>query len=268
MAALRRLFGIILVLFAAASLLVSLFTLVQVWRLRNPVLENLQSGLDIISATLETTSEGLAITGQSLDSLQASVTALAGTVDSLGKTLDDTRPIVQTLTVLTEKDMPGAISTAQTSLDAAQQAAKIIDTFLRALTFLVPSAYNPAVPLDVALGRLSDSMDGLPQSFRTIETSLKNTQLNLIAIQIQIDQISGQVVQINASLMDAQKVISQYELLVARLAKFVTQVQARLPYWVDTTIGALTFVSIWLAILQFHYIVKGWKLARSIPKAG
>jgi hypothetical protein len=268
MAVLKRLFGIILVLFAAASLLVSLITLVQVWRLRYPVLENLQSGLDVISATLETTSEGLAITGQSLDSLQASVTALAGTVDTLGKTLDDTTPMVQTLIVLTGKDMPESITTAQTSLDAAQQAAKIIDTFLRALTFLVPSAYNPAVPLDVALGDLSDSLDGLPQDFHTIETSLKDTQLNLIAIQIQIDLISGQIGQINTSLADAQKVVSQYELLVTRLAKFVAQIQARLPFWVDTTTIALTFFLIWLAIIQFDFIGRGWKLARSIPRPG
>ena len=265
---LKRIAGILLVIVGASSLLVSLFVLVQVWRLREPVTASLQSSLELISTTLSTSAEGLEIANQSLVAVQSSVTALEGTVQTLGKSIDDSTPMIDSLVVLMGKDLPETVTSAQSSLTAAQDSARVIDAVLRVLTILSPSLYNPRVPLNVALGEVSQSLDGLPKSFQTIQVSLKSTQLNLAVMKSQISLIADQIGQINASLADAEKVITQYQLIVTRMQAATGRVKTHQPAWVDATAVALTFLLFWLGVTQFGVILRGWGMVRYTPRTG
>src|SRR4030067_2252153 len=106
MTAFKRITGLLMVIVGAGSLLITLFVLIQVWRLRQPVTQNLRSNLRVIHETLGATSEGLLLSKQSLDSVQASITALEVTVDTLGKSIEDSAPMIDLLAVLMGEDLP------------------------------------------------------------------------------------------------------------------------------------------------------------------
>ena len=259
----QRFMGILLVILAAGSLLISLFALVQVWRLRPTVTTELQSNLQVISGTLRTTTDVLLIAGETLTSTQASISGLESTVKTLGRSIDDTTPMVKSLTVLMREDLPDTVSSAQTSLGSAQQSAKIIDAVLRALTFFNPSLYKPSVPLDQALGQVSQSMADLPASFKTIELGLQDTQVNLTVTKMQIEQIAGQIRQINANLSEAQTVILEYRQLLAGMQTGIAKWNQRIPGMVDALAWGLSFVLFWLGVFQADLLVRVWGRVRS-----
>lgn len=259
----QRLIGIVLVIVAAGSLLVSAFALLQVWRLRPTVTAELQSNLQVISATLSTTADGLLIASESLTSTQRSIDGLQATVNTLGKSINDTTPMLRSLTVLMRQDLPDTVASAQTSLGSAQQSAKIIDAVLRALTFFNPSLYKPSVPLDQALGQVSQSMASLPGSFKTIELGLQNTQVNLTMTKIQVEQIAGQIGQINQSLDEAQQVIRQYQRLVSDMQSGVGKINQRIPTIVNALAWSLSFLLFWLGVSQAGLLSRAWTWARS-----
>lgn len=262
MTAFKRITGLLMVIVGAGSLLITLFVLIQVWRLRQPVTQNLRSNLRVIHETLGATSEGLLLSNQSLDSVQASITALEVTVDTLGKSIEDSAPMIDLLAVLMGEDLPDTISSAQTSLSSAQESAKIIDAVLRALTIFNPNIYNPRVPLNIALSQVSQSLDGLPKSFSSMEVSLKSTQANLTTILVQIDLMSAEIGRINESLEASRKVINQYQGLVARAEKRVISIKNRAPAEVTTLAWVLSFLLFWLGVAQVGLVLRGLEWLR------
>ncbi len=258
----KRLTGLLMVIVAAGSLMITLAALVQVWRLRQPVTQYLRSNLRVVHESLGTTSDGLLLTSQSLDSVQASVTALSVTVDTLGKSIQDSEPMMDSLVVLMGEDLPETISSAQTSLSSAQESAKIIDAVLRALTIFNPRIYNPRVPLNDALGQVSESLDDLPKSFSNMEVGLKSTQRNLTTIQVQIDLMSGEIERINESLDGSRKVINQYQGLFTRAEKRVINIKNRAPATVTTLAWVLSFLLFWLGVAQVGLLIRGLEWLR------
>jgi len=187
---LRRIIGLLLIVAAIGGLIFSLYGLITVWRLRPVALKNATSSLDLVQASLDTTSQGLTVAGQSLDSTMASLGALESAVETTSRTFEDTVPIINTLTDLTSNELPKTIESAQTSLLAAQESAKIIDSVLRALVsipFVNKDIYNPPVPLDQALGDVSKSLDGLPTSLKSIGSSMEATSDNLELMRADLD---------------------------------------------------------------------------------
>jgi hypothetical protein len=258
----KRILGLFLAIVSAASLLATVFAVVQVWRQYGKVQANLDSGIGLISATLQTTSDGLTIAGQSLDSLQASVITLESTMDTLDQSLEDSDPMLETLSSLVGDDLPVAVSSTQASLRTAQESAKIIDAVLRFLTILSPSMYRPAVPLDVALGQVSKSLDGLPQSFETMETSLSDVQSNMMVVRVQLSLISDQILQTRLSLEAAQQVVTQYETLVSQMDSGVASLHKRLPRWMNSAAWICTFVLFWLGLTQLSWLQTSWRMTR------
>jgi len=261
----QRFFGFSLVLLASASLLITLFAIIQVWRVRQPATATLQSGLEVISTTLQTTADVLNIADQSLETVYSSTVALENAVTTLAKAIDETTPLVNALTLLMRDDLPGAISSARLSLNAAQEGAKIIDAVLRVLTTFNPQAYNPDVPLHTALGQVSDSLKGLPQSLSAMESSLSATQSNLSTMKDQINQIARNLHAINANLSHTQQVISHYQDTIATLQTRLAYIQVRLPFWVNLTAWGITFVLVWLGVAQIGLLLQGWEFSGIYP---
>jgi len=262
MTAFKRVAGLLMMILGAGSLLITLFALIQVWRLRQPVTQNLQSNLGAIYETLGTTSESLLLSSQTLDSVQSSISALEVTVGTLSKSIEDSAPMIDSLLVLVGEDLPETISSTQTSLSSAQESAKIIDAVLRVLTFFNPSIYNPRVPLNLALGEVSQSLAGLPKSFSGMEVSLKSTQANLGTIQTQIEVMAADIRHINESLEASRKVITQYQGLVARAEKRVIDFKQRAPAVVTTLAWALSFLLFWLGVSQTGLVLRGLEWLR------
>jgi chromosome segregation ATPase len=266
---LNRVFGIVLIITAIFGFVFSVVGLVTVWRFKPSLTASLLESLEIAKSSLNTTAEGLAVAEESLNASIGSVTALQDTVEATATTLKDTTPMIATLQDLTNKDLPQTLDSAQTSLQAAQESAKIIDSVLSALTsipFVSPNIYNPPVPLHEALAQVSDSLVDLPDALSTIEESLNDTSANLEEMQVDIELIAADIRGIQDSMEDAKTVIQDYQNLVDDLTVRAERMEQRIPRWMNTSAIIATFLLVWAGIAQIGLLYQGiWLLQGSTP---
>ncbi|HSF81442.1 MAG TPA: hypothetical protein VLA49_09420 [Anaerolineales bacterium] len=257
----KRLFGILLVLVGTLSLVFSAVCVVQAWRLRVPLQEALLKGLNLLDTTLAATTEALELAQDSIESASASADTLAATVDTLASSLQDTTPILNTLVTLVGEDFPQTIDSAKTSLQSAQTSARLIDSVLRALTIFNRNLYDPPVPLHIALGQVSTSLDRLPESFTNMESSLVATQDNLNLVQSDVAHIAVDIQLITTNLQSAQDVIAQYQQVLSQIQPEVAKLEGLLPRLVKWLAYTCMFIFTWLGIIQLGLLIKGWGMA-------
>ena len=115
----KRIIGIVLVVIAAISLLVSLFGLIQIWTMRQPVAEAAVAAVDLFTETLDTTSDTLRVVSDSLQSAGDTVTMIERTSLSVAQTMSTTRTTVGSFANLMGKDLPTSIDATRTALKCA-----------------------------------------------------------------------------------------------------------------------------------------------------
>lgn len=258
-----RILGITMITVAVIGLLFSLIALVSLPRIKSEVTDSLTGNLKLASDTLDNSARGLQVADQSLQKSIESVTALQETITSTAQTLNATTPLVDTMAKLTRQDLPNTITTAQTSLAAAQDSAKIIDSVLRALSsipFVPKDLYNPPVPLDKALGQVSASLDPMPAALATMEQSLTSSRDNLKTVQGDFTRMAANISDIKTSLQDALVVVDQYQTLAGEMQARVDRWEARLPGLIDLAAWVLAFVFLWIAVAQIGLFLQGWEL--------
>ncbi len=261
----KRILGVAMVIIAILSLVLSVLALVQVWTLRQPVTNALVSTVDLFSAMLDTTSDGLMTIQQSLYTTTANITYLEQTTETISRSLRETGPMVDSMAGLTGRELPTTITATQRSLNSAQSAALLIDDVLGALTNLpiAPVApYRPAVPLHVALGEVSTSLDALPPSLATIDKSLRATSVNLSTIEQQTQEITDNIQVIQENMADIQEAIERYQEITAKLQAQIAVVRAGLPIWMTSLAWVLSFAIVWVAIAQLGLLVHGLEMLR------
>ena len=262
---LKRLFGFLFVIAAAAGFIFSVVGLIEIWRCRPPVTQTVIDNLALADQALNTTQDGLAIVGRLVQTITVDVVSLQTTTQALALTIHDTNPILDSLTSLTSKDLPAAIGATQTSLASAQSSALLIDNVLAALTsipLLPVTAYQPDVPLNTALARVSTSLDSLTPSLATINTNLVNGKTNLGVMEVELNRISETTKGISNTLGSAQTVIDQYKAVTTQLKVRVEAAQRMAPAWITTITWILSFLLGWLLIAQLGLGAQGLEILR------
>jgi methyl-accepting chemotaxis protein len=259
----NRIVGILLIAAAFAGILFNLAGLAYVWTQKDRLTENLVSTIQLIQTTMDTTVEALDVASTSLETSIDSVTSVEETLSTTATTIETSEPMMATLADLMKNDLPTTISSTQTSLISAQESARIIDTVLRALTripFVSSELYNPPVPLHIALGQVSDSLNGLPGSFVTMGDSLTEASGNMQTMQTDITLIATNINTIQSSLESAQKVVSQYRAVVADLQEKLEGTAERVPGYINRAAWVLTFVFVWLGLTQIGLLFQGMEM--------
>jgi len=262
---LRRLVGLLLIIAAIAGVVFSVAGLIEVWRYRPVVTQAVTDNLTVFDQALNTTQAGLTIVSQVVQTTTVEVASLQTTTQALAQAIHDTNPMLDSLTGLTGKDLPAAITATKTSLASAQGSAQLIDSVLAALTSIPLSpvaAYKPAVPLATALAQVSTSLDSLTPALATINTSLADGKTNLGVVEVELNQVSETTQGISNTLGGAQTVISQYQTLTTQLRARVAATQLAAATWITTISWVLSFVLGWLLIAQLGLGAQGLDMLR------
>ena len=267
---LRRLFGILMVIAAAAGIIFSLIGQIEIWHYRPAVTKSVIDNLVLAGQTLNTTQDVLTLVGEVVQSTTTEVVSLQETTNTLSLAIQDTNPMFESLIGLTGEDLPAAVSATQTSLTSAQSSALLIDNVLATLTsipFLPVDAYKPEVPLHTALAQVSTSLNTLNPSLATINTSLVDGKANLGVLETELTNISETTQGISSTLGNAQTVIDQYKLVTTQLIANVEAAQRATQTWIMAITCILSFVLGWLLIAQLGLGIQGLDLAKSRPEA-
>lgn len=257
-----RFIGMGVALFAAASLVLTGYGLVQAWRVQGRVTQTIQSGLDVISSTLVTSSDGLASISQSLESISVTLKTLQGAALSAGGSLHSQSASLQSLSTLFGTDLPAALTGAQTAMLAAQGSAKDVEDTLQVLTtnpLFAAAPYNPAVPLSTALSGVAGGLGALPAPMQAVGVDLSTAGGDLSTLETTITGLAASLDQLQVKLSDARTVVQRYQDQLNNLRSRVLSLRAGVPKWVGWAVWGLTFLMVWLGILQFFVLVRGWR---------
>lgn len=254
---LRRITGVLLVVAAAAGLVFCVLSLASVWRYKQPVTAAFTRQLNQLNDLVGLTSQALGGADTSLSSSVDSLISMQQTLTVTAKSIQDTEPMLGTLSTMMGKDLPGAVTSAQTSLTAAQESARLIDNVLRTLSYIRIVQYNPPVPLQDALKQVSNSMNGLPASFSSMQRNLDTSRSNLQTVQANLSLMSANLGEIVSSLTSVQATISQYRTLLDEQQSRLEKARSRLPGWMNAIAIILSFVFIWIGITQVSVLLHG-----------
>jgi methyl-accepting chemotaxis protein len=270
-AKLGRLTGFLLIFAAALGLILAVAGLLGVWRYKASAEAFLITQMELAVSVMDTTAQGLGVADTALQTTQTTVQTLNQTVQTLAQSITDTAPLMDSLSVVLGKDFPKTIETTQTSLKSAQASAKIIDDVLRVVTaipFFPGKPYDPEVPLNVALGDVSRSLDGMPASFRQMESDLTKANANLTLMQSDIEQIADNVLQVQTNLEQARKVIAQYEQATLQLRDRLQWLQEKTPAAVNIASAVFSLFLLWFVVAQLGLLTQGLDLLRKDEQRG
>jgi hypothetical protein len=244
---------------ALLSLTISLFFLIQIWRLKQPVTEGLVSNLDLLHRTAATSETALQVIETTVTNLAATTTALEETTLSTAQTIHNTGLLVDTFSTLSGEDFPTIITNTQSALASAQTSAIVIDNVLSALASipLIGIDYNPETPLNQALAQVSASLSPLPAELAKIQDNLDTTNTSLQSLEETVVAINLNLQDIQTNLANAQVVIDEYQVEVSNLETRLARSREIAPVWVLRGTWILTFLVIWLGISQLGMLVEG-----------
>ena len=255
-----RFIGMMLALIAAASLVFTGYALLQTWRLKGPATRGLQSGLEVISGTLGTTSNSLTTIDGSLQAISGSLSSLQTTALSAANSLHSQATSIQALGSLFSTDLPNALTGAQTAMIGAQAGAKSVEDTLSVLTSnpaFAATPDQPAIPLSDALSGVAAGLGALPAPMKAVGGNLSATSTDINGLQTTVANFATSLDGMHVRLAAARKSTGSYRAEVDKLGGRVARLRANIPGWISTAAWVITFVLGWLAILQFYWLGRG-----------
>jgi methyl-accepting chemotaxis protein len=255
----KKLFGLVMICLSAIGLLISLFLIIQVWRVRQPVINGLQVALDHTTSLLQTTDDGLYIIDQVVSNVYSSTLYLDDATQTLANTMQSTDGFFNSASTFVGDDLSTIITNTQTALNSAQSSAAVVDNILGSIASVpfIGLNYNPGTPLHTAIGEISSSLDPVQNSLKNFQSNLESTQSNMQALGDQISSLNDKVLVINQNLFQAKTTIEDYRSQVNSLKLSVAKAKTNLATWVTAVAAAITAMFLILVILLVAIVLQG-----------
>jgi methyl-accepting chemotaxis protein len=256
----RKIIGYTFIVAAILGLIFSLAGIVLVWAVKTPLTTNLATSLELIDTTLEATSSGLTVAEDTITGAVTDLGSIENTVQTAGKGIDDSVPLVESLSTLLSENLPQAINATIVGLDTMQEAAGTLESSLRLITsipFLPIEPYDPEVSLTDSLADVSQTLEAIPESFSEMETTLNTTRGNLVMLTAQVNIIARNISELKNSLYEIQFVFDQYQEVISKLQEKLDSFQDNLQLGITITAWIFTIIFIWLGIAQVGLLTQG-----------
>jgi len=262
----NRIIGYLLIFTALIGGIVCVYGIINVWRIKDPLSTSISNTFQLTQETLSATSDALILIEGSLNSTKVSITTLENTIKSTSRSVGDTTPILDSVITLTDEELPNTILSIQTALKSAQTSAELIENVLTIITkipFVPGDPYDPALPLHLALGETSDSLEPLYESLGDIKDSLSLSRGNLIMIQAELNIIARHINDINNTLDTAITIVLQYQEVVTRMIDRLALIESNMPTWLNGAAWGISILLVWFIIIQLGLLMQGLSLVRA-----
>jgi len=259
----KRLLGASLMIFSALGLVISLLGLVVVCRFSGPVAASADDAVDVAVVALSSTQQNLDLAHRALGEARAALGATQAFTEGAADGLENTGALLGSLSAVLLHDLPDVIEESQRSLDAAEQAATVIENVLyglNAISGLTGLTYDPDVSLTESFGDINESLDAIPDSMAELDDSLTGAEENLDEIQLAVTDLAGPIGESEAVLAEAQTSLEAYSALIEQLSQKVSSLQETLSRLIRAVVYALYFLLLWLAVSQIGLLWQGWEM--------
>jgi ABC-type transporter Mla subunit MlaD len=261
---LKRILGLVLIIVSIVSLIISAAGVIALWGMRPAITIALQDTVKLVSETVVTTQKALAVADSALQNATDTIQVLSGSIDSLATSIGSTQSALNSVTMLVKQDLPETIESARTALASAQETARVVDNFLSGLSRIqfLNINYNPDVPLDSSISQISASLGGLPSQLTKLGGDLEAVNQNLPAVISTIRGLGTTLSDVDATLAEARAVIKEYAAQLTRTQTAVQPIGEGIPTYVTLFIATLTFIMLWISVVQIIVLIVGWRWLR------
>ena len=270
----KKVLGIVILLVGLFGILVSIGGTIVSRSVIDQLGASLETTLTLASNSLDAVDETLRLTQSSVEQAGESLVTLAETAINVSTTMNDTQPILDKVTQSATQQIPESLEAIQLALPDVAEAAGAIDDTLRVLdnfeldrqVFGIPIQfdlginYQPSSPLDATVLALGQSLDGVPEDLRSLESDMLRTSENLALIGDNIETIAGDLDSINQTVNEINPLLDQYIAIVAQTQELITQAQADLSDMLAMLQLAVTVLFVWLGLNQIVPLYIGWTL--------
>jgi chromosome segregation ATPase len=276
MTILRRLLGLFVMIAGIIGLLLSLAGLAGIWVAKPVVIESINSTVNTLYTSVDTSQNVLKITYDALSATINSVDELSTVLNTTAATVEDTQPVITQVNGLVGVTLPETMRAATDSLKTAEQAAASLESaivsfenfqaILRATPFLsalVPAnntSYNPEKPLADSLGELATSIEGVPVTLELMSTDLDSADDSLEALKSSLETMSQNVVLISTSLEQYQAMIDQSGESMENVKTLLTSISENIENILAIATIVLVLFFLWLLAAQVVIFSQGWEL--------
>lgn len=255
-------FGVIICLFSAASLVGSGYALIKTWQIQAEISRKLLNATTEAQAVLKNAGDGLQTTAQTISATINTLSALRPTLLSVSNGVHSAEPAFDEIQTITAENLPETITATQASLLSAQQSAAAMEGVLRLVSqipFFPGGTYDPDVSLETSLRYLSDDIEALRDPLENMQAAIGDAQDSLDGLDNQIMKLILLLDQIRYNLETAnQKVAdSREQVLDAQIR--LQELEPLIPVWVSSGAYLLSFLLIWVGMTQISWIIQGVK---------
>lgn len=218
----------ILSIIAIIGILFSITGIGLTWYITPKIQKSLFLFIDILDQTLINTNQGLIVVKSALDSSKDNLNIITNTLDTLPDTVENISDSLTSAADLIGGDLKNTIGDTQTALSSAATSAELIDNTLKFIAAipLLRADYRPEVPLSVSLENVSESLDGIPESFVEIQTYINDSGAGLMQLKSDATELSRSVGEFDAVIIDAQNIVVEYNQIVEDLRDQLAQLRS------------------------------------------
>ena len=274
----RRILGLIILIATAVVLVALIATAIFMGPAIDALSTGLGNSLSLTVDALETVSATLSQTQSTLSAVNGSMDTAVETTATLSKTISDTVPLLDQVSFLVADQTPRNIEAVQASVPNIAAVAGVVDDALVRLSDLeykqtIPIPlnpieinfdlgidYEPVEPFDETMLALGTSLDGLPESLRSLSGQLDVSAANLETLSSNLDTAGGDIGAINDEVAKFIPLLDDYVALLNQVIAAIEQAGAQVAANLATVRLAATILPIALALTQLAPLVVGYDL--------
>lgn len=259
-----RISGALLILAAVLGWVVSLAGLGLVWRLKQPVTENLVSSTQLLHQSMQTTGRLLVITDAALGLVEENLVITRSSLENAAAAMRTTAKFSNATAGLVGDELVDVVTETQAALDSVEKSARLVDDTLRIVTLLplARTRYAPEQPLQKSILEVSASLEKIPPSLGEMQEGLMETSKDLLTIQADLEKLAGSLNETGEKMAEAKQVMSEYRRMVNDAGNQLVHLEQALPGVIRAIAWAATGLFIWLLISQIGLLIQGIHLLK------
>lgn len=225
---------------------------------------------------LDTVYETLVLTDSMVQQIAESLETISLTAESLAIGINRAQPMLDQVKTVTVEEVPLSLETIQSTIPDVSEAARAIDDTLTILdifeidtrVFGIPIRfdlgidYDPSNPLEDSVERLGQSLNGLPETLRAMESDIKNANTNLELVGENLDSVTTDLEAVNETITEVSPLLKDNMKLTIESGDQIRQLKSSINRELGNARLFMTLSFIWLGFSQIVPLYLGSLLLR------
>jgi len=266
--------GVLYIVAGLAGIAIAVVGLYLAWFNHANVVKNVSETTALAGRAITATSDTIDVVQDSLDKASENLDLINSMTDGLATSLDASQGLIDATAGLIGNDLVGLFEETQSSLGEVEKSAETVDEALAVinriqstlsdLRSLIPFASPaprenslPAATMKESVAKVRASLEPVPDSLKGIEREISVSAANVATMQAEVEQLTDELVKIEASLEDAHTVAGEYRDLLNDLQQRFDRFENNLPAAIRAIYVGLTILLAWIFLSQAAMLLHG-----------